>query len=488
MNCRTKLKAMMLSAIKPNHNKLTASLATSFIFVVGTVFTVPTTFAHEFAKIHQHTLLSQLSKNKSVGARSLRPSQKRNNVRYYNTSALAYQIAPPMTVVPPKATPPKPKVIPKAPPAPPAPPAPKRNDFVKNELLLVYDFGMSVASVLAITDKYNLKRKGGMALKSVRKGVVIADTQGQDALELMEKINKAQKAFEAATNNYYSPATTKREHLNYPLAQTGIGRARTISRGKGVLIGMVDTPVDLLHPALRNSNIEQHTIVDPKTTESKFHGTSIAGVLVSKNPQIGVAPDAKLLSVSAFSSRPGHPNALRGKSSDIVKAIAYCIERRVDILNLSFTGGRDNFVETIVREAVRRGITVVAAGGNQGRTNSSVYPAVISGVVGVTAVDRFQKRYSKADKGRFIDIAAPGVGIVTLAPEGRFQKSTGTSMAAAHISGVMALMKEYRRDFKPSQLNQTSIDLGDPGRDIMFGDGLVNASAALRQLGAPLPF
>ena len=485
MNCRTKLKNTTLSEAKFNSRKSIASSAISFVFAVGTVITIPTASAHEFSKIHQHTLSSQLPQNRSVGALKIRPDHKRKNIRYYDTSVLAYQIAPPMTVVTPRA-PTKPKIIPKAPASPAA--APKRNDFVKNELLLVYDFGMSVNSVKAITKKYKLKRKGGMAIKSVRKGVVIADTQGQNPLELMEEINTAQKAFKAATNNFFTPATTKRVVLDYPLAQTGIGRARTISRGKGVVIGMVDTPVDRFHPSLRGSNIEQHIIVDPKTTESKFHGTSIAGVLVSQHHQIGVAPDAKLLSVSAFSSRPGHPNALRGKSSDIVKAIAYCIERKVDILNLSFTGGRDNFVETIVREAVRRGITVVAAGGNQGRTNSSVYPAVIGGVVGVTAVDRLKRRYPKADKGRFIDIAAPGVNVLTLAPGGRFQKSTGTSMAAAHLSGIMALMKEYRRNFKPSQLNQTSIDLGSRGRDIEFGNGLVNASAALRQLGAPLPF
>lgn len=479
---RKKLKASRSKATKKlNNSNITVKLATFFTFAVGAVLTVPTASAHEFAKIHQHSILSQSPQNKSAGALKIRPDQKLNNIRYYNTSALAYQIAPPMTVVPPAAAPKKPKIIP-------PPPAPARNDFAKDELLLVYDFGMDIKAVKAITKKYNLKRKGGMAVKSLRKSVVIADTQGQNPLELMEVINKAQKEFEAATNSFFIPATTNSFQLDYPLAQTGIGRARTVSRGRGIVIGMVDTPVDLSHPFLRGSNIEQHTIVDPKTSESKFHGTSIAGVLVSKNPQIGVAPDAKLLSVSAFSSRPGHPNALRGKSSDIVKAIAYCIERKVDILNLSFTGGRDNFVETIVREAVRRGITVVAAGGNRGRTNSSVYPAAISGVVGVTAVDRLKARYPKADKGRFIDIAAPGVGILTLAPQGRLQKSTGTSMAAAHLSGVMALMKEYRRNYKPSQLNQTAIDLGAPGRDIEFGNGLVNASAALRQLGAPLPY
>lgn len=469
MSCHTKLKTSYQLA---KTSKLVHSLATSILLIVGTVSAVPTVSAHTIASFHQHSLVPDNAENNSAGPSSISRDQLLNNVRYYRGSVLSYQIAPPMTVVPPIK---KPK------------PKPRRNDFVKDELLLTYDFGMGIEAVKAITKKYKLKRKGGMAIKSLRKGVIIADTQGQSPLDLKDTINKAEKSFAALTNTYYTPAT-RSFRLDYPLAQTGIGRARTIARGKGILIGMVDTPVDLSHPSLRGSNIEQRTIIDPQTMESKFHGTSIAGVLVSKHPQIGIAPDAKLLSVSAFSSRPGHPNALRGKSSDIVAAIAYCIERNVDILNLSFTGGRDSFVETIVREAVRRGITVVAAGGNRGRTNSGVYPAVIDGVVGVTAVDRLQKRYPKADKGRFIDIAAPGVDILTLAPQGRYQRSTGTSMAAAHISGVMALLKEYRRNYKSPQLNQTAIDLGRRGRDIEFGSGLVNASAALRQLGAPLPY
>lgn len=440
-----------------------------------------TSFAHNNGSIHRHQVFVPKPLNAKAGPLRLSKPQLRNNIRYYGYGLLpTYQIAPPMTVVPPPAPV---KQTPK-----PAPP--KRSDFVKDELLLVYDFGMTRQQVEAVTKKYNLKRKGGMAIGALRKSVVVADTQGQNPLELQDIINKAQKQFSATTNNFFTLAanTVATPTLNYPLAQTGIGRAQTISRGRGVVIGLVDTPVDRNHPTLRGSNIEQHVIVDPKTVESKVHGTSIAGILVSKNPQIGVAPEAKLLSVSAFSSQPGHPKNLRGTSADIVAAIAYCIERNVDVLNLSFTGGRDKFVEQIVRAAVRRNITVVAAGGNKGRIGSSVYPAVIDGVVGVTAVDRHQRLFKFADRGRFIDIAAPGVGVLTTAPNGKYQISTGTSMAAAHISGVMALLKSYRRGYSPNQLSRTAYDLGRRGRDDAFGHGLVNASAALRELGAPLPY
>ena len=471
MSCRRNTEKSGSLGKKALSNRiLTGALTLSICCIFSTAY------AHSNGQIHKHSVFVPKPHNTKAGPLRLSPSQRRNNIRYYGLAPV-YQNAPPMTVVPPVA-PPTPVVV-----------KPVRSDFAKDELLLVYDFGMTRKQVEAITEKYNLKRKGGMAIGALRKSVVIADTQGQNPLELKEIINQAQKQFDANTNNFFTlAANTTTSRLNYPLAQTGIGRAQTVSKGRGVTIGLVDTPVDRNHPTLRGANIEQHLIVDPNTVESKVHGTSIAGILVSKNPQIGVAPEAKLLSVSAFSSKPGHPKSLRGKSSDIVSAIAYCIERNVDVLNLSFTGGRDKFVEQIVRAAIRKNITVVAAGGNKGRIGSTVYPAVIDGVVGVTAVDRHQKLFKHADQGRFIDIAAPGVGVLTTAPNGKYQISTGTSMAAAHISGVMALLKSYRRNYSPNQLRSTAYDLGRRGRDDAFGYGLVNASAALRELGAPLPY
>ena len=471
MSCRKSMVRSNLLVKSFNSSRaLAVSLAT---FGLSCLISTPL-HAHQSGLIHGHSSYLTPPSNRQAGPQRQHYTQRFNNINYYGFLPI-YQIAPPLTIVePPKAV------------------KPKRNDFVKDELLLVYDFGLKRAELEAITEKYKLKRKSGMAIGALRKGVIIADTLGQNPLELMEDINKVEKKFTANTNNFFTLAANSSVQaapkLNYPLAQTGIGRAHQITRGRGITIGMVDTPVDTTHPDLRGVNIEQHLIADPKTDESRVHGTSIAGILVSKNQQIGVAPEAKLLSVSAFSSRPGHPKALRGKSTDIVAAIAYCIEKKVDILNLSFTGGSDSFVESIILKAIDAGITVVAAGGNRGKVGSTVYPAIIEGVVGVTAVDRHQRLFRSADKGRFIDIAAPGVGILTLAPKGKFQISTGTSMAAAHLSGVLAILKSYQHQYEYEQLNKTAIDLGREGWDQEYGNGLVNASAALRQLGAPLPY
>ena len=102
-----------------------------------------------------------LPANKTAGPQRLHYTQRHNNINYYGFLPI-YQIAPPLTIVAPS------KAV-----------KPKRNDFVKDEILLVYDFGLKRKEIEAITEKYKLKRKSGMAIGALRKGVIIADTLGQ---------------------------------------------------------------------------------------------------------------------------------------------------------------------------------------------------------------------------------------------------------------------------------------------------------------------
>ena len=202
--------------------------------------------------------------------------------------------------------------------------------------------------------------------------------------------------------------------------------------------------------------------------------------MVSQNQHIGIAPKAKLFAVGAFRAEPGKPNNLRGSSSDVAKALDTCIQRNVDVINLSFTGGKDALVERVVNKAIKKGIVVVAAAGNGGKWGDAIYPALIPGVVTATAVDKNKKLFDMADKGRFIDYAAPGVNILTLAPQGKYKLATGTSISTAHVSGVAALLLSRRGNRNVNKvLKQTAVDLGKPGRDQEYGDGLISASRAL---------
>ncbi|WP_299878776.1 S8 family serine peptidase [uncultured Cocleimonas sp.] len=365
---------------------------------------------------------------------------------------------------------------------------PRRSNYIKDEVVLLYATE-DISKVKNITQKYNLNPASSTVLASVKTGMLVAKTNGQDPLNLSASINKKEKSVNAETNNIFKTASASYKNA-YSMYETGVSYVHETTKGKGTTICMVDTPIDIFHPSLSNAHIETKDLfeVDIKNQEALLHGTSVAGVLVSQNPHIGIAPKAKLYSIGAFKAEKNHPSVLKGSSADVAKAIDACIQHDVDVINLSFTGGKDSIVEKMVRKAVAKGIVVVAAAGNGGNWGSTIYPALIPGVIGATAVDENKKLFNMADKGRFIDYSAPGVNILTIAPEGKYKLATGTSISSAHVSGIVALLLSQKSNNNlNSALTKTAVDLGKPGRDDEYGEGLINASKALAVFKAPKP-
>lgn len=374
---------------------------------------------------------------------------------------------------------------------PPAKPKPPRTNFIKDEVVLLYS-SKNKNEIAVVTKKYKLKPKIKVVLPSVNLGMIVANTNGKNPLHLVETISKKEKKVEAGTNNIYKPAaivSDKPSHKlprnAYSMYETGVRLVHKTTKGKGTLICMVDTPVDIFHPSLSNSLIETVDLIDFESDdlETQTHGTSVAGILISQNEHIGIAPGAKLIAISAFSTTKKLPHVLQGTSSDVAQAIDRCISQKVDVINLSFTGGKDKLVAKMVKKAISQGIVVVAAGGNGGHWGSTIYPALIPGVLAATAVDENKNLYSMADKGRFIDFSAPGVNVLTIAPGGKYTISTGTSLSSAHVSGVIALLlSQHKHSQVERALTETALDLGKPGRDQEFGEGLISANRALSRL------
>ena len=364
-------------------------------------------------------------------------------------------------------------------------PKPRRTDFVPDEVLLVYDSNKPGDFTDELMRQYHLQTKSKTDLNSIKRSVVVASTNGQHPLDLVEAINQRQKAIEAGANNLFFSAALESASggVGYPLALTGIEAAHKYTRGKGVTIGMIDTPVDLLHSSLSNARVQRYELVSPGDANNQQHGTGVAGVLISQNPRIGIAPEASLLAVSAFQANPQNPQQRRSSASLVAKALDICIREKVDVLNLSFAGGQDNLVDKLVKKAVNSGIIVVASAGNGGPFAKPAYPAATTGVLAVTAIDKGERLFGQANRGAYIDLAAPGVEILTTSPRGSFNVSSGTSLATAHVTGVIALLLSMNRQgFDASVLEKTAIDLGQRGRDDEFGSGLVNISRALNAL------
>ena len=218
----------------------------------------------------------------------------------------------------------------------------------------------------------------------------------------------------------------------------------------------------------------------------------LAGIIAAdRNSGIGIAPNVALLAIKSCQAQK--PQRIEGTcwSSTLTRGIDFANTKAARVINLSVGGPEDKLVTRLVNEAVKRNITVVAAAGNDGPKGQPRYPAALGNVVAVTAVNIERALYNQATRGKFIDISAPGVEIVSIGPGARFPISSGTSFAAAYVTGTIALLLEQRASFTPQDLQafieKAAQDLGAPGKDEEFGSGLVDICQALVQLDQPNP-
>lgn len=252
-------------------------------------------------------------------------------------------------------------------------------------------------------------------------------------------------------------------------------RAVAPTCGRGVKIGIIDGAVDVKHPALVGQGIDYRSFHDPKYRPGSIdHGTAIAGTLIGRDVWGGIIPAAELKAANIFQLND------RGKVSAnifaLVRAVDWMAQERVHVLNVSVAGSHNRVLRQVLDKAHQRGLIMVAAAGNNGREAKPAYPAAYEQVIAVTAIDGRRRVYKHANQGAYIDFAAPGVRVWTAVPGGGRFKS-GTSFAAPYVSALVGLQVARGRARSPSTardiLRRHTVDLGAPGRDNVFGWGLI---------------
>lgn len=247
-------------------------------------------------------------------------------------------------------------------------------------------------------------------------------------------------------------------------------------------IGLVDTAINPAHASLAGSRLETIRIGDQDDAapeSSRQHGTAVAALLIGRptSRAPGLLPDARLVAIDAF--RRIGKSADRAAVYDLVRALDLLTTRNVSVVNLSLSGPSNTLLEKAVEAASNRGIVLVAAAGNDGPAAKPVYPAGYDRVIAVTAVDRGRTPYRRAVRGEHIDIAAPGVGVWTAASVSGARQKNGTSFAAPFVTAAAAILKATRPELTPQQVGEELMraadDLGQPGKDPIYGWGLLNA-------------
>ncbi|NHN37409.1 S8 family serine peptidase [Pseudomaricurvus alcaniphilus] len=240
-------------------------------------------------------------------------------------------------------------------------------------------------------------------------------------------------------------------------------------------LGMIDTAVNLQHPALAGAQVEQRAFLPESMGQPQAHGTAVAGLLAGSSAELQpLLPAVRLKAASVFYSRDAYEQG--ATLMHLVQALGWLAQQRLQVINMSLAGPPNVILQRTVESLAERNITLVAAVGNQGPAAPPLYPAAYPAVVGVTAVDGEQRIYRWANRGDQVDFAAPGVSIVTARSDGGIGRESGTSMAtpvvAAHLAcALSAAGGELSRAM--AVLRGRATDLGEPGRDSVFGYGLL---------------
>jgi subtilisin family serine protease len=256
------------------------------------------------------------------------------------------------------------------------------------------------------------------------------------------------------------------------------------SGGAGIVVGLVDSGVDVAHESLRGAHITTIDVVDGSTAvPPETHGTVIASILVGQGPLVGVAPKADLVAVRAFHEVDSKVGAAESSSFLLSLGIETAIKHGARIINLSLTGPQDRLVAQMVNEALMHKVSVIAAAGNEGPKADPAYPAAQDGVIAVTATDQKDRIYKRANQGDYISVAAPGVDILGAKPGGAYDFFSGTSMATGYVTGLATLLLSSHANLTVTQLRQivegSAVDLGAPARDPAFGAGRIDAASAI---------
>ena len=288
--------------------------------------------------------------------------------------------------------------------------------------------------------------------------------------------------------------------LSWGLDRIDAELAWAVSTGVNVQVAVLDTGIDNDHPDLEDNILAGISFLyyssipflwNPSAWDDDMgHGTWCAGIIED------VAPDVDLVAVKIMDAMGF------GTIGDVIAGIDWCMDNYIDVISMSFVDPTySSAFHDISNMAYVQGIVLIGASGNDGdgnpATNDVLYPAKFDGVIAVSGIDEYDVVASFSSDGAEVEICAPAVNIESTWMGGGYQTHDGTSGACPYVSGTVALIRStdinlpqfdgYDLDSDGkwdsweirNRLEDTADDLGDAGRDIFYGYGLVDAQEAV---------
>jgi len=360
--------------------------------------------------------------------------------------------------------------------------------FVPHEIITEFAPEASPQAIARLARRFDLTRVEtrtfaliGSSLTRWRLG---NDTPVEDAVDELrrEKIVASVQPNYVFTLQEQSIIPILGDPAQYVLDKLEVPAAHRLATGKHILVAVIDSDIDAKHPDLAGAIVKRFDALGGDTHPHP-HGTAMAGAIAAHGKLLGIAPAAQLLCARAFDDATG---PARGTSFAIYKSLQWAADNGARVVNMSFAGPEDPTLHRLLEAAYRKNMVLVAAAGNAGPKSAPLYPAADPDVIAVTATDSDDSLYKMANRGSYIAIAAPGVEVLVAAPGQAYQLTTGTSVAAAHVSGIAALLLERKASLTPADIRTilmaTAKPLGvkDSGtkESAAFGAGLADAYRA----------
>lgn len=239
----------------------------------------------------------------------------------------------------------------------------------------------------------------------------------------------------------------------FPLQPTAklwqLDEIHQLATGRNVRVAAIDSGVELDHPDLRGQISVARDFVDGRDTVAETHGTAVAGIIAARADNgvgiVGVAPQASLMALRACWQSSSDGEMALCSSFTLAKALQFALDRNANVINLSLGGPADRLLERLLNVALSRGTVIVAA--VDSRVAGGGFPASLPGVLAVAA-DNAHDSTSTA-------LLAPGRDIPATLPGKRWGVVSGSSFAAAQMSGLVALLLELAPNQKPHQIRET---------------------------------
>lgn len=351
-----------------------------------------------------------------------------------------------------------------------------------------------------VAAEYHMKPVDDWPIESLNVYCVVYEMAQTDSITLLlEKLRRDPRVESAQEMHYFRSMALQDSSYNdayagfqHGLESMNVSQAHEFANGKGVKIAVIDSGVDLRHEDLLGSQIKSRDFIPKgRRSSSTAHGTAVVSLIVA-NPNndkgiVGIAPAAELMALRACWSNGDSERALCN-SFTLARAMDFLIHSPPDLINLSIAGPRDPLLGRLIDKALANGTVIVAARPDLGGSADldKAYPAGYDGVLAVTAARAASAEMSGGNAWTDT-IVAPGEQIMVALPDDGYDFRSGSSLAAANASGVIALLLERMPDLDGATiariLKKSQIGNGQ-GNDKSKGSEVINACRALAEIDA----